>query len=294
MFCFKKYITFFFFAFVVYSQDLEDVFEIVDQVQKETFEQTKISDSEEIEYGRKIANEIRRTSKVLTNSASDRVSKIGKKLAEYRFRKNLFIQFHLIESREINAFATAGGYVWVTTGILEFVKSEDELAGILGHEIAHIDKKHCQKAIQVYVHVFKYTQDEEISELANIVGLILNQPYSQAQELEADYFGTEYAYKAGYDVSHFANFFERLEKQTNLDKSRKDLDKNLDRLLFSHPLNSTRKEKILKRVLELKKATTSIHALKVNSKQVLPTIFLIVAVASILFMYYKSKKVTHN
>ncbi|MCX7998676.1 MAG: M48 family metalloprotease, partial [Leptospiraceae bacterium] len=207
----KIFFVFLFSVGILADSFEEEIFKFAQEVRKEVFEQTQISDSEEVEYGRKLAKQMKREFREIQNSSSKTLQEMGKKIASYRKRKSIPIEFHLIESEEINAFATAGGHVWVTTGILNFVQSKDELAGILGHEVAHLDLEHSKKLIQIYVYTFKTTRDEDFSELANLISLILNQPFSQEQELEADSLGIEFAHQAGFDAKRTIEFFERLE-----------------------------------------------------------------------------------
>ncbi|MCB1144534.1 MAG: M48 family metalloprotease [Leptospiraceae bacterium] len=100
------------------------------------------------------------------------------------------------------------------------------------HEISHIDYLNCQKLIQIYVSIFKITGDDSFANLVNIVGQILNKPYSQQQESDADYYGVELVYKAGYNEKKMADFFKRMETKFYSDKERENLDKDLDRFFF--------------------------------------------------------------
>jgi predicted Zn-dependent protease len=255
----------------------------MDEVREETFKQTSISDKEEIAVGKQIASELKRENKVLNNSTSDELKSIGTKISKFRKRQNIPFNIYLIESKDINAFATAGGHVWITTSLWEFVETKDELAGIIGHEISHIDYKHCQKSIQIYVSVLKQTGNDDLAGLVNIAGQVLNHPYSQEQEKESDYYGTELAHKAGYDSRKMGDFFKRMEKQTKMDENRKNIDKELDRFLFTHPYNKDRYNAIKKRADDLEKQSL-ISKVEIKSFEMDDKIFGIIVLVSLIVL----------
>ncbi len=70
------------------------------------------------------------------------INDVGQRLAAQSDRPDLPWQFQVVDSREINAFATMGGYFYITTGMLGFLSNEAELAGVLAHEIGHIEGRH--------------------------------------------------------------------------------------------------------------------------------------------------------
>ena len=77
------------------------------------------------------------------------VEALGKRLASYSPRQDVEYSFHVVDSKAITAFALPGGHVAVTTGMLDgFLESEAELAVILGHEMAHVDRRHCIERYQ--------------------------------------------------------------------------------------------------------------------------------------------------
>jgi len=228
------------------------LWDLVEDVRNETIKQTAISDGNEIKYGMKFAREINRTAQLvpLSDQRSRRVEAIGHDVAAYRKRQNIPITIRLQQSRQINAFAVAGGNIWVTTGMLDFVRSNDELAGIIGHELAHIDWKHCQAKIQLHVTVLEATGDANLAGLANLVANTLDTPYSQRDENVADYYGATMAFQAGYSPARMADFFDRIETKYRTDRGRSN-DPDIDRLQNSHPLNRERMKRIRQRADEL-------------------------------------------
>ena len=77
------------------------------------------------------------------------VSLVGHSLLRFSSRSELNFNFAVVESDEINAYATPGGYIFVTTGALSLMKNEAELAGVLAHEIAHVADRHIVRALKI-------------------------------------------------------------------------------------------------------------------------------------------------
>ena len=230
----------------------DSLWDIFEDVRNETIKHTAISDKDEIRYGEKIAWEINRKAILLAagDPRSRRVEAICRDVAAFRTRQNVPITVRVQSSREINAFAVAGGNIWVTTGMLAFVRGNDELASIIGHEIAHVDRKHCQAKIQMYVTVLEATGDENLAGLANLVATAVDTPYSQKDENVADYYGATMAFQAGYSPARMADFFDRIEARYRTDRGR-STDPDIDRLQNSHPLNRERMKRIRQRAVEL-------------------------------------------
>lgn len=237
-------------SFILSADD--SIWSVFEGLRKATIKATEMSDSDEIRYGKTIAGEINRKKRILHpyDPRYRRVVAIAREVAMHRKRQNIPVTIYLEETSIINAFAVAGGHVWVTTGLLNFIRSNDELAGIIGHELVHIDRKHCQSKIQIHVLVLKTVNDTDLAGFANTVALILNKPYSQNDENEADYFGATMAFQAGYSPARMADFFVRMEAIYRTDLKRgKNTD--IDRFLHSHPLNKERIQRIRYRAIQL-------------------------------------------
>lgn len=114
----------------------------------------------------------------------------------------------------LNAFAAPGGYIYVYTGLIKYLDSEDELAGVLGHEIAHADRRHStnqlskQYSIAAAVDVFLGDYQNVITQLAE--GLLYLR-FSRAHESEADQFSVIYLCETGYNAAGAAGFFEKIQ-----------------------------------------------------------------------------------
>ena len=110
----------------------------------------------------------------------------------------------------VNAFAVPGGHVFITTGMLDFLHSEAELAGVLGHEISHIDLRHCIERYQ-YELPLKRVGAEPVGEVADLLRLPIIVGYAKYQEAEADENGMALALEAGYDPRAMVDVMKRLE-----------------------------------------------------------------------------------
>ena len=113
------------------------------------------------------------------------VSAVGQALAPHVRRRGIQYEFHVVRSPSVNAFAIPGGQVFVFTGMLDFLQSEAELAAILGHEMAHVDLRHCVERYQYEAALGKVGL-REIGQLAEVTRRVLTAGYSKYQEVEAD------------------------------------------------------------------------------------------------------------
>ncbi len=137
--------------------------------------------------------------------------------------------FVVLEDTTINAFAAPGGYVFVTSGAIEKAGSEDELAAILAHEVAHVRRGHALGSIKKsrFAGVFKEMLDSSVQLDAAALGkltevfdgamddmtdALLVKGYSRDTEFEADKVGLEIMIKAGYDPKAFVTYLTKLEK----------------------------------------------------------------------------------
>ena len=102
-----------------------------------------ISDKKEVEIGRQMHAQILQTMDAYHNpELQDYVSSVGQRLAKASDRPTLEFTFTVLDTEDVNAFATAGGFVYVSRGILPYLGSEAELAAVLGHEIGHVTARH--------------------------------------------------------------------------------------------------------------------------------------------------------
>jgi beta-barrel assembly-enhancing protease len=113
----------------------------------------------------------------------------------------------------LNAFCTPGGYLYVYTGLIRFLDSEDQLAGVLGHEIAHADLRHGTEQLtqQFGIRLLVQFIAGESDVLGNVAENIIGLAFSRNDETEADKKSVEYLAKTPYDPRGVARFFEKME-----------------------------------------------------------------------------------
>ena len=131
-----------------------------------------------------------------------------------RYRDDFVWQTKIIhDDSTLNAFCTPGGYIYVYTGLIKFLESEDQLAGVMGHEIAHADERHSTEALtkQYGTEVlFAILFGNDQGTLAQVAKGMISLKYSRNNETEADMRSVDYLYPTGYDARGAARFFEKL------------------------------------------------------------------------------------
>ncbi len=124
----------------------------------------------------------------------------------------------LIDDDVLNAFATPGVKLYVYTGLIKYLDNEDQLAGVMGHEIAHSDRRHSTDALTRQYGVqllLEFTLGENQQLLKDIAGSIASLQYSRSNESEADATSVEYLGSTIYNCAGAAGFFEKLLAEGN-------------------------------------------------------------------------------
>lgn len=208
-------------------------------------------DTKETQFGFYIDKEVLsiRTC-VLDEKLNRRINEIGNRVAKASNWPEIKYTFRIINDPTINAYAAAGGFVYVNTGLLDILESEDELAALLAHEIAHINKSHQinsirsayqkqiikQALVDATVRVAAQAAATSVplgpggstarqqfaglgagvatgavvSPLSDALLVATVKGYSREQESEADALAIQYSKKAGYDPNALVKFFTRL------------------------------------------------------------------------------------
>ncbi|MGB0632024.1 MAG: M48 family metalloprotease [Alphaproteobacteria bacterium] len=155
------------------------------------------------------------------------VDSIGQLLAKTSERPNLKWTFTLLNSNIVNAFATPGGYVYITRGLLALADNEAQLAGVLAHEIGHITALHHARRqgqsllANVGVIAAAVLGGRAGAELGQLGAVSLLQSYSRDNEYESDELGVRYLSRAGYDPGAMAGFLSKLRASSRLDAKRR-------------------------------------------------------------------------
>lgn len=154
-----------------------------------------------------------------------RLARVGQAIVKASGRTDLDWEFVVFDRPEINAFVLPNGKVGAFRGLMEFARDDDELGGVLGHEVGHVLARHAaervsqEMAVQLGVSVLQTIlangeYGQHAGEIAGalgmgaVYGVIL--PYSRSHELEADRLGVDLAQRAGFDPAGAVRFFERM------------------------------------------------------------------------------------
>jgi beta-barrel assembly-enhancing protease len=212
---------------------------------------TRISDDEEMRIGDQLAQRYATAASVQSaeDQASERyITDVGQQVAVHARRK-LTWHFHLLaDPNLINAFALPGGHIFVGSGLLDQMKSEDELAFVLGHEIEHVDHYHAAERVQIQARL-QHLDLGLAGELLSIPMSLWQAGYSKDEEAEADREGIRIAVASAYSAQGAVNLLERwvqlhreyvIHAETPTDELGQVAIEGLAGYFRSHPLPSER------------------------------------------------------
>jgi len=179
------------------------------------------------------------------------VQRVGEKLAAVSERPELDWHFTIIDTDDVNAFATMGGYVYISRGILPYFQNEADLAAVLGHEIGHITAEHLKKQNRkgmlsglASAATAIFTGMPALADLTSMAGQAIISGYGREAELESDRLGASYLVKSGYDPEAMINVISTLKDQDTFERERARLEGREPRIYHgtfaSHPSNDTR------------------------------------------------------
>ena len=198
-----------------------------------------VSPAQEKKLGQQAGADIEKSAPIGTGPVADWVNRIGQRLAKVS-NPEFEYSFHVIDSPEINAFCLPGGHVFVYTGLRKVVKTDDELASVLAHEITHAEEHHYAK---------QYGKDSKRQTFLGIGSILLGLPqigqlggslldagysahYSRGNEAAADREGAARMKRAGFDPNAMVTVLTRLANEDSGD--------DLDKWLSDHPQGKKR------------------------------------------------------
>ena len=218
----------------------------------------RMTDSEEQQLGANVSERIRTRYGVVQDANVHRyVSLVGTAMAVGSTRPTLPWTFIVLDTDGVNAFAAPGGYVHITRGALALIKSEAELAGVLGHEIIHITEKHTVRAIQKNQAV-QMGAAETLSGSAALMDRVVTAVYDnivergfgRAEENESDEHGITLANRTGYAPNGLTGFLTTLKDRNKDAKEKRGL-------FASHPEMQERLDRITKLIAAKKLTATA-------------------------------------
>lgn len=212
-----------------------------------------MSEQEEIALGRQTHQEVLQQYKVYEDpDLQAYVQSVGEQLAAKSHRSDLIYRFTVLDSKEVNAFALPGGYIYITRGLMAYLNSEAELAAVLGHEIGHVTARHSVRQysaaqaanVGLIIGSILTGVGQTGAQLGQIFGTVLLRGYGREHELEADQLGAEYLARSNYDPQAMMEVIRVLKNQEELEKKvakAEGREPNIYHGLFAtHPDNDTR------------------------------------------------------
>ncbi len=213
-----------------------------------------LSTNQEAQIGRAIMRDIRASGQVVEDPLiAEYINEVGNKVAAQTNEGDRDFTFFVIEDPRINAFALPGGYIGIHTGLLEATRSEDELAGVLAHEVAHVTQRHIARALHA-------SSRQSILSTAMMLGAILagvaggdsdvlqagvavaqgtaaqqRINFTRSNEYEADRVGIAALADAGFDPYGMASFFDVMARQNS-----RAPDERAPEFLRTHPVTTAR------------------------------------------------------
>lgn len=227
------------------SADLPDIGSPADAV---------LPKSEEAQLGRSIMREIRRQGVIINDpELTEYVQSLGHRLAAQHNNGEFEFEFFVVDDPAINAFALPGGHIGVHTGLIAATSNESELAGVIGHEIAHVTQRHIARSVHA-------NQRASLLNLATMLGAILAAAaadtgsdgiqaavlssqaigvqnrinFTRSNEYEADRVGVGIMARAGFNPNGMADFFSTMSREAGPSGAR------VPEFMRTHPVNSAR------------------------------------------------------
>ena len=219
-----------------------------------------MSESQEVQVGRQEDVKVRQQYGVYDDKALQKyVNDVGQRLAKESHRPALQYTFTVVDSPEINAFALPGGYIYITRGIMSYLNSEAELAGVIGHEIGHVTARHSVQQMSAataagvgatLLEIFVPVLRNQVGDSAiNLLGNALLSGYGRDHELEADRLGAQYLSRSGYDPQAMIKVVGVLKNQELFDAEVAKTEGREPRayhgVFASHPDADTRLQQVI-------------------------------------------------
>ena len=186
------------------------------------------------------------------------VDEIGQRLLEVSADRGKEYHFYVVDETSVNAFALPDGYIFIHRGLIAYTRSEDELAGVIGHEIGHVVGNHARRANVIGmmgtvagIVGSVLTGTGAISDLSNTATATLTSGYRRDLELEADEYGGEFLARAGYNPLAMIDVIHVLKDHSLFAKNVLGQRQVYHGLFASHPKNDKRLHEAVEKSLHL-------------------------------------------
>ena len=204
-----------------------------------------VSQQQEVQMGQEYSQQINAQLPIVSDPEANRyINVLGDQIATKTSRADLDWHFYIVDSKEVNAFAVPGGYVYVNRGLVERTANMDELAGVLGHEIGHVVRRHSIKqmekeqganiGITLACVLTNICNSQAAGALINVGGTAVFARFSRQDEAEADQEAIANTIRAGISPNGIVTMFEKLIAE------RKSRPGSLEGFFATHPLEEDR------------------------------------------------------
>jgi predicted Zn-dependent protease len=188
-----------------------------------------VSQQQEVQIGQQESAQIQQQLPLVQDAVINQyVTSLGNQIASHTSRADLQWQFYVVNTDVVNAFALPGGIVYVNRGILERADRMDELAGVMGHEIEHVVRRHSVKQMEqmqganvgvaLACTLTNICSNQAAAAAINVGGTAIFAKFSRADEVQADEGGFQNVINAGISPEGMLSFFQKLlaeEQQSN-------------------------------------------------------------------------------
>jgi len=219
-----------------------------------------ISQQQEVQMGQEYAQQINAQLPIIQDPELNRyINVLGDSIAGLTSRRDLDWHFFIVDSKEVNAFAVPGGFVYVNRGLIERSDKMDEVAGVLGHEIGHVLRRHTVKqmekeqganiGITLACVLTGVCNNQAAGAVINVGAGAVFSRFSRQDEAEADQEGFNNVVRAGISPEGMVSMFQKLLEE------RKTRPAGVDAWFLTHPLEEDRIAAIQARINQLPPAT---------------------------------------
>ena len=204
-----------------------------------------VSTQQEVQMGQQYSQQINSQLPIVRDPEINRyINVLGDSIARVADNRNLDWSFYVVDSKEVNAFAVPGGFIYINRGLIERATQMDQVAGVLGHEIGHVTQRHSvqqmQKAQQANIGVTlacvltRVCESQAAGAAINVAGGALFARFSRQDETEADQVGVQYVTRAGINPRGIPKMFEILMQE------RQSRPAGVEAWFLTHPLEEDR------------------------------------------------------
>lgn len=219
-----------------------------------------ISQQQEVQMGVEYAQQINAQLPIIQDPELNRyINVLGDSIARLTSRRDLDWQFFIVDAQEVNAFAVPGGFVYINRGLIQRADQMDEIAGVLGHEIGHVVKRHTVKQMEkaqganvgvTLACILTSICNSQVAGAAiNIAGGAVFARFSRQDEAEADDEGFNNVVRAGISPVGMVTMFRRLLEE------RKNRPAGVEAWFLTHPLEEDRITAVQARINALPPST---------------------------------------